>query len=122
MLTILFTLASAASAMTAQQLAITRAVISACQPPPWSVFINSALTDQLAFTEVASKKVYFDYAKFEHAPHTLANTLTHECFHLKGAVHGDGNIGMAYAVTERPDGSIVDDSSLLLFLPAQLFS
>ena len=82
--------------MTAQQLAITRAVFIACQAPPWSAAIDSVLSDQFAFTDVAQKRVYIDCAKFKDAPHSFANVQIHECGHLRGGQHNDGSMGMQY--------------------------
>lgn len=82
--------------------------------PQWAVIVDSVQLGTLAFTEPDLKHVYIDASRLRQTPRTFANIVTHECGHLNGGQHGDGSLGMNYSVTQRADGSIVEDSTLLI--------
>lgn len=113
MLRLLYMLALA-GAMTDQQASVARTVMKARGVPPWSIIVNAALSDQIAFTQQDKHITYIDAARLKHTPNTYRNILIHESGHLCGAQHFDGSLGMSYSVTLFANGSVVEDSVLLL--------
>jgi hypothetical protein len=102
-----------ASALTPDQVATTRAVMKYRNVPGWSAIIDSVLFNEIAFTDQMAQKVYIDGSKLANAPNTFTNVMIHECGHLLGAQHGDGSLGMAYAVNLDVLGNVVNDAYLL---------
>ena len=109
MLRLLYMLTFAA-AMTDQQAYIARTIMKARHVPPWSVIVDAALSDQIAFTQQDKLITYIDARRLARAPNTFFNTILHEVQHLKGHQHFDGSIGMQYFITVFPNGSISEDN------------
>jgi len=93
---------------------IARKVVEARHVPPFTAVINSVLSGQIAFSDTVQMKVYIDGSRLRFAPNTFLNVMVHECGHLLGGQHGDGSLGMAYMVTELPNGTVVNDKTLLM--------
>lgn len=103
-------------AMTGDQVSVARRIMGIMGVPRFSVIIDAAMEGDLSFTDQQLSRVYINSRRFIDAPHSFANVVTHECGHLKGAQHGDGSLGMDYAVTLDVNGRVVDDSYTLLFI------
>src|SRR5690606_34896184 len=106
--------AAMAAAMTQQQADLARCIMKVVQVPEWSAITDSALHNHIAFTDQSTSKVWIDSKRMLKTPKTFANVLTHECSHLRMAMHGDGQLGMSYSVTLNSRGEIIDDNFLLL--------
>ena len=102
------------ASMTPQQAVIARRVMKIVKVPQWSAITDSALHDNVAFTDQQTSKVWIDSKRMLKTPKTFANVVTHECSHLLNAMHGDGQLGMSYAVTQNLAEEIVEDNFLLL--------
>ena len=102
------------ASMSQQQAAIARQVMKIVKVPAWSAITDSALHNNIAFTEQSTNKIHIDAKRMLKTPKTFANVLVHECSHLRGAMHGDGQLGMSYSVTQTLAGEIVEDNFLLL--------
>ena len=102
------------ASMSQQQAAIARQVMKIVKVPQWSAITDSVLHDNIAFADQLNSKIHIDAKRMLKTPKTFANVVTHECSHLRGAMHGDGNLGMSYAVTQTLAGEIVEDQFLLL--------
>ena len=102
------------ASMTPQQAALARHIMKVVKVPQWSAITDSALHNNIAFTEQSTSKVLIDAKRMLKTPKTFANVLVHECSHLRGAMHGDGQLGMSYSVTQNLAGEIVEDNFLLL--------
>ena len=102
------------ASMSQQQAALARHIMKVVKVPAWSAITDSALHDNIAFTDQSASKVWIDSKRMLKTPKTFANVATHECLHLRGAMHGDGQLGMSYAVTQNLAGEVVEDNFLLL--------
>ena len=102
------------ASMTPNQAALARHIMKVVKVPAWSAITDSALHDNIAFADQATSKVWIDSKRMLKTPKTFANVVTHECSHLRGAMHQDGQLGMSYAVTQTLSGEIVEDQFLLL--------
>lgn len=76
---------------------------------PWVTVQNAVMQDVPAYTSADLKNVYIDYERFKAAPNALLTTLRHELAHTNGHTHFDGSTYMQYAVSETPDGYIIND-------------
>jgi len=106
-------LAAYVGAMNNWQRLVARKVMSYRAVPAFSTITDSVIFDELAYTDQTSYKVYADAARFVNASNTWTNVMIHECGHLLGAQHGDGSLGMQYAVTLDVLGNVVNDGYLL---------
>lgn len=106
-----------AAAFNDQQAFIAREVMRELKPPDWSVIIDAVQIGTYAFTEQSSHRTYIDGRRFANAPRTFVNTCIHEVSHLKGGQHNDGSVGMQYVMTTKPDGTVIEDSSLIVPIP-----
>ena len=79
--------------MTQQQAAIARQVMKIVKVPAWSAITDSALHDNIAFADQLTSKIWIDAKRMAKTPKTFANVLSHESMHLRGAIHGDGQLG-----------------------------
>ena len=102
------------ASMSQQQAALARHIMKVVKVPAWSAITDSALHDNIAFADQSISKVWIDSKRMLKTPKTFANVVTHECSHLRGAMHQDGQLGMSYAVTQTLSGEIVEDQFLLL--------
>lgn len=102
------------SAMTPQQAAITRQIMTLTKVPAWSAIIDASLHNNMAFAEVDKQRIYIDAKRMMKTPRTFANVVTHECSHLNGGQHGDGSLAMGYAVTVDQEGNVLEDATLVL--------
>ena len=102
------------ASMTQQQAAIARRVMKIVKVPAWSAITDSALHDNIAFADQLTSKIWIDAKRMTKTPKTFANVLSHESMHLRGAMHGDGQLGMSYSVTQNLAEEIVEDNFLLL--------
>ena len=102
------------ASMTPQQATLARHIMKVVKVPEWSAITDSALHNNIAFTDQLNNKVWIDSKRMLKTPKTFANVLVHECSHLRGAMHNDGQLGMSYAVTQNMAGEIVEDQFLLL--------
>jgi hypothetical protein len=86
--------------MTPQQAKMTMDIMKKYQSPPWTVVIDAAQIDTVAYTDADRKRIYINYALFRDAPRSLANVIHHEVMHAHGHEHNKipGDI-MSYAVT-----------------------
>lgn len=110
----LLLLVALSGALNPQQASIARQVMKARGVPPWAVIIDAVQSDNIAYTDSDLKRVYIDANRLRKTPRTFANVVTHECFHLNGAQHGDGSLAMEYHVTTQPNGEVVEDDYVLL--------
>jgi hypothetical protein len=108
---------AAASAMAPNQADMARAIMSYMNVSTWAAVIDAPLNHQYSFTDVTNQKTYIDAKRFAGRPHSLINTLLHECAHLNGALHNDGIFTMQYHLTVDPMGHVVDDGYLLAAVP-----
>lgn len=102
------------ASMSQQQATLARHIMKVVNVPQWSAITDSALHDNIAFTDQLNSKVWIDSKRMLKTPKTFANVVTHEAMHLRGAIHQDGQLGMSYAVTQTLAGEIVEDNYLLL--------
>jgi hypothetical protein len=102
------------ASMSQQQAALARHIMKVVKVPEWSAITDSALYNNIAFADQLNSKVWIDSKRMLKTPKTFANVVTHECSHLRGAMHGGGQLGMSYSVTQNLAGEIVEDQFLLL--------
>lgn len=110
-------LAAIAAAMSTDQAKICRDTMKTLSTPPWSVIIDASIGDQISFTDQNKFITYIDSARFINAPNSFQNTICHECSHLLGHQHHDGNICMDYILTINQNGAIFNDPYIILPLP-----
>ena len=102
------------ASMSQQQATLARHIMKVVKVPAWSAITDSALHNNIAFADQLTSKIHIDAKRLLKTPKTYVNVLVHECMHLKMANHGDGQLGMNYAVTQNLAGEIVEDQFLLL--------
>ena len=107
----------AAMAMTDKQARVCELIMKARGVPEWSIVIDAALNDQVAFTQQSNHVVYINSHMLKNTPNTFWNVIVHEAGHLTGAQHGDGSCGMDYFVTLYKNGSICEDAARLTIPP-----
>ena len=78
-------LAAMVAAMTSEQATVAREIMKSLGVPPWSILVDAALSDQIAFAQQDKHIIYIDAKRFLNAPNTWANVVVHEAQHLKGS-------------------------------------
>ena len=78
--------------------------------PPDAVFLDAAMNQDYAHTDMQRRIVSIDAPRFDCCPKTFANVVEHELAHCSGRNHNTvpGDI-MNYSMRVKASGDVIDD-------------